>query len=78
MFGGRHEPLHRPVAIKILRDEITGDPAHARRFLREARLASQLVHENIVAVIDFGRDEALGATYLVGLWEALSRVPVAS
>jgi serine/threonine protein kinase len=65
VFGARHQILGKQVAIKILRDAAAADPAHAERFLREARLASQLHHENIIDISDFGRDEALGVLYLV-------------
>src|SRR5687768_1399598 len=51
VFGARHQVLGRPVAVKVLRSEL--EPEDGTRFLREARLSSQLVHENIVAVIDF-------------------------
>jgi serine/threonine-protein kinase len=64
VFAGRHLVLGKPVAIKVLRDEPSGSLA-AKRFLREARNASQLSHENIISVIDFGHDEQLDLAYLV-------------
>ncbi|UJR79723.1 serine/threonine-protein kinase [Sandaracinus amylolyticus] len=63
VFGGRHLVLGKRVALKVLRPEL-GGPEHAQRFLREARLASQLHHENIVAVTDFGHDGALDLHFL--------------
>ena len=65
VFGARHQTLGKPVAVKILRDAAASDADHRRRFLREARLASQLHHENIIDVSDFGCDDRLGAMYLV-------------
>lgn len=65
VFGGRHRTLSRPVAVKILRPEVAENADHQQRFLREARSASQLNHENIVGVLDFGWDDDLGVTYMV-------------
>ncbi len=65
VFGGRHRTLSRPVAVKILRPEVAQNAEQQQRFLREARSASQLNHENIVGVLDFGWDDDLGVTYMV-------------
>jgi serine/threonine protein kinase len=65
VFGARHDMLGRAVAIKVLRHELASDAVQAERFLRGARLASQLQHPNIVTVHDFGRDETYGLIYLV-------------
>ncbi len=62
VYSARHEILNKPVAIKVLRPELVNDPAHGQRFLREARIAATLHHENIVDITDFG-DE--GSPYLV-------------
>lgn len=48
--------LGRDVALKVLRDRYANDEEHARRFEVEARSAARLVHPNIVAVQDQGRD----------------------
>jgi eukaryotic-like serine/threonine-protein kinase len=56
--------LHRPVAVKLMRDR-TGDSALTiNRFLREARAASALNHPNIVVVHDIGETDA-GRHYIV-------------
>ncbi len=65
VFGARHQVLGKPVAVKLLRTELAADSDQCHRFLREGRLASQLTHENIVSVIDFGNDRTLGLPYLV-------------
>jgi serine/threonine-protein kinase len=65
VFGARHKLLGKSVAIKVLRPEHAADDVQARRFLREAQTASQLEHENIVAISDFGQDPASGLLYLV-------------
>ncbi len=65
VFAGRHRLIGKPVAVKILKTELTVDDSQAQRFLREAQTASRLAHDHIVGVIDFGRDETLGLTFLV-------------
>jgi serine/threonine-protein kinase len=45
----------REVAIKLLDRNFSRDPMGVRRFLREARLASQLSQPNTVSVFDFGQ-----------------------
>ncbi|MEM9074210.1 MAG: serine/threonine-protein kinase, partial [Myxococcota bacterium] len=65
VFGGEHSVLGKPVAIKVMHRAISRDDDHAQRFLREARLASQLRHENIVGMLDFGHDEETELLYLV-------------
>src|SRR5690242_14453019 len=54
--------LNRPVAIKVLSDELA-DAAARRRFQREAQTASSLNHPHIVTVHDAGEFE--GRQYLV-------------
>ena len=54
--------LNRPVAIKLLSDELA-DAAARRRFQREAQTASSLNHPHIVTVYDVG--EVDGRQYLV-------------
>ena len=54
--------LNRPVAIKLLSDDLA-DAAARRRFQREAQTASSLSHPHIVTVYDVG--EVDGRQYLV-------------
>ena len=54
--------LERPVAIKILPVELTGDAEERRRFLREARAASALNHPHIVTIHEVGEDA--GTTFI--------------
>jgi len=54
--------LNRPVAIKLLSDDLA-DAAARRRFQREAQTASSLNHPHIVTVYDVG--EVDGRQYLV-------------
>lgn len=46
--------LARPVAIKILRPELTDDPQFVDRFRTEARITASLSHPGIAAVHDYG------------------------
>ena len=43
-----------PVALKVIHPHLLDDPAEVRAFVQEARLASKLVHPNIVQVLGFG------------------------
>lgn len=52
--------LRREVALKILRDEVAGDPNRRHRLLEEARAAGGLNHPNILAVYDVGVDNEVG------------------
>jgi serine/threonine protein kinase len=54
----------RSVALKLLVDEHTGDPAHVERFEREALALSRLAHPNTVRLFDFGTSER-GCPFIV-------------
>lgn len=60
--------LGRPVAVKVISvpaPVLTAQPSLRQRFHREARAAAGIRHPNVVAVYDFGTDDALGLDYLV-------------
>lgn len=46
-----------PVAIKVLRDELSDNAQQAERFIRESRTLHNLSHRNIVNILDVGRLE---------------------
>jgi serine/threonine-protein kinase len=52
-----------PVALKLLRPELSHDDVHRRRFVRELRLARAIEHPNVLAVHATGIDR--GCHYLV-------------
>lgn len=54
VFAAEHALIGRKVAIKVLHRPLATNLPLARRFLREARVASRLRHPNIVEVTDFG------------------------
>jgi serine/threonine protein kinase len=64
VYLGRDSELDRLVAVKVLAENLVGDPAFRKRFVREARLAARLSHPNIVSVYDAG-EEADGRPYIV-------------
>ncbi|MDA1329705.1 MAG: protein kinase [Chloroflexi bacterium] len=57
VYRGRDLMLERDVAIKVLRQDYSKDPAFRERFRQEAKAAANLSHSNIVTVHDFGFDE---------------------
>jgi serine/threonine protein kinase len=57
------DELERPVAVKLLADNLARDEQLRRRFLREARTAARLAHPNIVEIYDSG--ELDGRLYIV-------------
>ncbi|MGH9122222.1 MAG: protein kinase domain-containing protein, partial [Acidimicrobiales bacterium] len=63
VFDGYDERLARPVAVKILRPEVSAMPLMRERFEREARAAARLSHPNVVSVFDTGDDG--GSAFLV-------------
>ncbi|WP_346620889.1 protein kinase domain-containing protein [Blastococcus montanus] len=58
VWRGADLALHRPVAVKVLRSEYTGDPTFVARFRAEAQHAAALNHPNIAAVFDYGEERA--------------------
>jgi serine/threonine-protein kinase len=63
VYLAEHAQLERPVVLKVLHGFLAKDSEMLERFRREARAASQLVHPNIVPIIDSG--EAEGVMYTV-------------
>ncbi|MBI3876120.1 MAG: protein kinase [Verrucomicrobia bacterium] len=55
VYKARQPQLDRIVALKIMRAEISRNPAFAERFAREARALAKLNHPNIVSLYDFGQ-----------------------
>lgn len=62
VFLAEDPVLHRRVAIKTLRAELAMHPVCKERFLREARIVSDLKHEHIVTIYSVG--EEYGIPYL--------------
>ncbi|MBZ0233903.1 MAG: protein kinase, partial [Deltaproteobacteria bacterium] len=56
VYRGEQISLKRKVAIKVLRPELSRDPALVRRFNAEAELVARLSHPHTVNIYDFGQD----------------------
>jgi eukaryotic-like serine/threonine-protein kinase len=57
VFRATDERLNRVVAVKVLKDELAGDPRFTERFRREARAVASLSHPGIANVFDYGEDD---------------------
>lgn len=62
----RHLHLEELRVVKILRQDLATDETAQKRFLREARLATQIKHPNVAILYDFAQLPA-GSFYMV--WE---------
>jgi serine/threonine-protein kinase len=70
VYAAEHLALKRKVALKVIGRQHTVEPRMVARFRREARVASQLRHENVVEVLDLGQAEQreyLSMEFLEGL-----------
>ena len=66
VFLARHLHLDEIRVVKVLRREISADEASQKRFLREARLATQIKHPNVAILHDCSQLPE-GSFYMV--WE---------
>lgn len=49
--------LDRQVAVKCISAALSADPIYCQRFLREARVAAKLEHDNVIEVYDIGQTD---------------------
>lgn len=63
VWKARDKVLGRTVAVKILKEEYTGDPGFLERFRAEARHTALLSHPGVANVFDYGEED--GSAYLV-------------
>ena len=63
VFKARHLHLNAFRCIKVMKESLLADETYRGRFLREARLATQIHHPNIAVTHDFFLGE--GGSYLV-------------
>ncbi|WP_223839362.1 Stk1 family PASTA domain-containing Ser/Thr kinase [Saccharopolyspora pogona] len=64
VYRGLDTRLDRPVAIKVMDAQYSGDRSFVERFEREARAAARLHHPDIVAVYDQGVDHGLAGDHV--------------
>jgi len=64
VYLAEHPEIGRRVAVKVLAPELSHVQGLSDRFVSEARAASRIEHENVIAVLDFGRSPA-GQLYQV-------------
>ena len=57
LFRARDTRAGRTVAIRVVADDIAGDPARRARYLEDARAAATLSHPNIAVVYEVGSDQ---------------------
>src|SRR5256885_13734981 len=55
VYAGIDADLGRPVAIKLVREQVDSD-AYRARLLREAQAMARLEHPNVVRVYEIGHD----------------------
>ena len=63
VWKARDKVLGRIVAVKILKEEYTGDPSFLERFRAEARNTALLNHPGVANVFDYGEED--NSAYLV-------------
>jgi len=59
VYRARDTRLDRDVAIKVLPERLAGDAKALARFEREGKAVAALSHPNILAIHDFGEQDAL-------------------
>jgi len=64
VYAATDEALERPVAVKLIREDLAVSPDLDARFRREARAGAAFSHPNVVRVYDFGIDSD-GRAFLV-------------
>lgn len=65
VFLAEHETIERPVAIKVLHQELASDEAVRRRFETEAKAIARLRHPNCVMLYEFGLSDEIEALFAV-------------
>ncbi len=55
IYRALQHSVGRDVAVKIISPQLSSDRTMAKRFLREAKLASRLAQPNTVSILDFGQ-----------------------
>ncbi|MFA6293320.1 MAG: serine/threonine-protein kinase [Victivallales bacterium] len=56
VYLAEQKSMKRPVALKILQEDLVQDKAYLDRFYREVRTLAQIEHPNVVSAIEAGAD----------------------
>jgi serine/threonine-protein kinase len=57
VYRARDRVLDEPIALKVLRHELSGNSDALARFVREVKLARRVTHENVARTYDLGSHE---------------------
>ncbi|HEX7085570.1 MAG TPA: serine/threonine-protein kinase [Vicinamibacterales bacterium] len=57
VYSARDERSGRLVAVKVMTADLEGDRETRERFVREARVAGQLLHRNVINVFEMGEED---------------------
>jgi serine/threonine protein kinase len=64
VFLAEHPRISKRVAVKVIHQDLASSPEMVSRFLAEARAASQINHEHVVDILDFGQTET-GENFMI-------------
>ena len=67
VYAATHPVIGKRAAIKVLRPELSNNPAAVERFMIEARAVNQIGHHNIVDIFAFGQLEDGRSYYVMDL-----------
>jgi serine/threonine protein kinase len=67
VYAATHPLIGKRAAAKVLKPELSKEPAAVERFIREARAVNQIGHPNIVDIYDFGQLPDGRSYYLMDL-----------
>jgi serine/threonine-protein kinase len=59
VYRAEHVQLRSPVAIKLIDQQIVGNPEALARFMREAQSAAALRSPHVVQILDYGADQGV-------------------
>jgi serine/threonine protein kinase/tetratricopeptide (TPR) repeat protein len=59
VYKARDRELDRPVALKLIRPELSSNPAMLARFKQELLLSRQVTHKNVIRIYDLGDAEGV-------------------
>ena len=72
VYLAQHPSIGKRVALKVIRPELTADEETITRFFNEARAVTQIGHEHIVDVQDFGQTPEGDSFIVMELLEGIS------